>query len=1092
MKHGIEEAPHGTRSGCGPVLHQEAEPLKAIFFLSIFLMAVAPALGQAGTLHGVMTDPSGSVARGATVSLIGRAQVAKGTLSGTVRASGGSRIPMARVLIQNTATGLARSVTANRSGFYHESNLPPGEYEVIATAPGFVAARVTVSVAAGARQVANLVLGIHQNNPAATGQASVSAVQGVVNSQSVQELPLNGRSASNLATLQPGVSQARTAPTANAMQGFGTEMVISGQRPRQNDYTLDGISVNDYANAPPGSAAGVNLGADATKDFSVITSNYPAQYGRSSGGIIAQTTRSGTNGFHGDVFEYIRNSALDARNYFDSIKPPFRRNQFGGTIGGPIRRKRAFFFASYEGFRQSQGLTFVDDVPSQAARQGNLSTGTITVDPKILQLLNAFYPLPNRGLLGNGDTGVFAFAGQQVTPENYFTTRVDDKLTSRDSLSGVYLFDAGSVRQPDEFNNKETGYNSRHQFFLLSETHTFGPTLLNAFRFGVNRVVVNAGLTFPGANPNATDPAFGGVPRQNAPGVESVPGLTGFTGGVNSNGSQHFHFTDVQAYDDVSWQRGRHAFKFGASIERLRDNILADNHTAGNFFFNSLFDFLTNQPAHIEFSLIPPLSERGFRQTIVGAYAEDDWQVRSNLTLALGLRYEMATVMSEVHGHLTTLRSLTDAQPHLGSPIIYNPTLGNFEPRVGVSWDPFGNGRTAVRAGFGMFDVLPLPYLFELTQIYAAPFYDSGSSTSLPPGSFPAGVPLTPNDFRQAYYQPRPERNYVMQWNLNIEQTLSKDFMMSVAYVGSRGLHEPIRVDDANIVLPTLTTQGYLWPSPAGSGTRLNPNVGEITGCFWTGDSYYDGLEVHLRGKFGQGSQAGLSYTWGKAIDTGSSSTAGDEFPNSIASPLWFDVRRYRGLAAFDTAQDLTASYILNLGTPKRIQGIGRWALGGWAVGGIFEASTGTPFTPVFGGDPLGVNSSSPSVDVPNFVNAPGCSSSQVNPGNPLHYIKTQCFAVPNPITLLGNLGRNTLIGPGLVNLDFSMFKNNYVKRISDAFNVQFRAEFFNVLNHANFAPPLDNRALFDAQGKPLANAGEITGTQTPAREIQFALKMIW
>ncbi|HVC00337.1 MAG TPA: carboxypeptidase regulatory-like domain-containing protein [Candidatus Dormibacteraeota bacterium] len=1022
----------------------------------------------------------------------GSAQVAKGSLSGTVRASGGSRVPMAHVLIQSTVTGLARSVTANRSGFYHASNLPPGEYEVIASAPGFVAARVTVSVAAGAKQEANLVLGIYKSTPAATGQGSVSAVRGVVNSQSVQDLPLNGRSASNLAALQPGVAQARTAQTTTAQGGFGTEMVISGQSPRQNDYTLDGISVNDYANSPPGSAAGVNLGADATKQFSVTTSNYPAQYGRSSGGIVAQTTRSGTNEFHGDVFEYIRNSVLDARNYFDSVKPPFHRNQFGGTLGGPILKSRAFFLVSYEGFRQSQGLTFVDDVPSQAARNGNLSSGTITVDPSVLNLLNAFYPLPNRGLLGNGDTGVFAFAGQQVTPENYFTTRLDDKLTSRDALSGVYQFNAGSVTQPDEFNNKGTGYNSANQFLMLSESHTFSPTLLNSFRFGINRVVVNAGLTFPGANPNAANTSFGTEPGQNAAQV-TVPGLTSFTGGLGANPIYKFHFTDIQVYDDFSWHRGKHAFKFGASIEHMYDNMFGHSTLAGQFKFNSLYDFLTNQPYSVQETLPSPLSPRDLRQTIVGAYAEDDWQARPNLTLGLGLRYEMATVISEVNNELSNLPSLTAAQPQLVSSIISNPTLGNFEPRVGVAWDPFGNGKTVLRSGFGMFDVLPLPYMFELNAINSAPYLNSGTVTNLPAGSYPAGVSLTPSDFRQSYFQSHPERSYVMQWNLSIDHRLSRDFFMRIGYIGSRGVHEPFRSNDANIVLPTLTPQGYLWPSPAGSGTRLNPNVGNINSMWWLGDSYYDGLQARLSGTFGRGSQVGVSYTWGKAIDdTLSGSLKSDEFPGQISSPLWFDIRRYRGLAAFDVAQNLTASYILSLGTPKWAKGFSGWALGGWAVGGIFEASSGTPFTPNFGGDPLGVNSSDPNVDVPNLVNAPGCSSSQVNPGNPKHYIKTQCFAVPNPITLLGNLGRNTLIGPGLVNLDFSMFKNNYVKRISDAFNVQFRAEFFNILNHANFAPPFNNRSLFDTQGNPLGNAGEITSTQTPAREIQFALRMIW
>lgn len=1019
------------------------------------------------------------------------AQVSSATLSGAITVVGGSRVPRAQVSIKSTTTGLSRSVTADQSGVYRIANLAPGVYVVTASASGFVEAQTTITIAPGADQAANLMLGIQPIGQPATAQGSVSAVRGVVNSETVQNLPLNGRSASDLVALQPGVAQARSAQTTTAQGGFGTEMVISGQSPRQNDFLLDGISVNDYANSPPGSAAGVNLGADSTKQFSVITSNYPAQYGRSSGGIIAQTTRSGANQFHGDVFEFLRNSAFDARNYFDSVKPPFHRNQFGGTLGGPLISKRAFFFASYEGFRQSLGLTFVENVPSQAARNGDLSTGSITVDPSVLRLLNAFYPLPNRGSLGGGDTGVFAFAGQQVTPENYFTTRLDGELSARDALSGVYLFDAGKVTQPDEFNNKGTGYNSRHQFLTLGETHTFSPALVNSFRFGVNRVVANTGLTFPGGNPNAADPSFGTEPGENAAQV-SVPGLSDFSGGLGALSLYDFHFTDIQAYDDVSWQHGNHAIKFGGGIERLRDNMLGHSTLAASFTFNSLYDFLTNRPAVLEATLPSPLSERGVRQTIVGVYGEDDWKVLPTLNFGLGLRYEMATMPSDVHNRISNLRNLTDAQPHLGAPIIDNPTLRDFEPRVGAAWEPFGSGKTALRTGFGMFDVLPLPYIFELNLINSAPYLQSGTPTNLPPGSYPAGVPLTPDDFRQSFFQAHPRRNYVMQWNLTLEQQLARNLSVRAGYIGSRGLHEPFRVEDADIVLPTLTAQGYLWPSPAGSGTRLNPHAGRITAAWWTGDSYYDALEVHLTGTVHQKSQLGLSYTWGKAIDTGSGRMKGDEFPNEPSSPLWFDVRRYRGLAAFDLAQNLTASYIWNLAAPKSAKGIAGWPLRGWEVGGIFQASTGTPFTPQIGGDPLGLKNSQPDVDVPNLLkNMSGCSS-QVNPGNPVHYIKTQCFAVPNPITLLGNLGRNTLVGPGLTDLDFSAFKNNYIKRISDAFEVQFRAEFFNVLNHANFAPPFNNRNLFDTQGNPLGNAGEITSTQTPAREIQFALKVNW
>jgi len=441
------------------------------------------------------------------------------------------------------------------------------------------------------------------------------------------------------------------------------------------------------------------------------------------------------------------------------------------------------------------------------------------------------------------------------------------------------------------------------------------------------------------------------------------------------------------------------------------------------------------------------------------------------------------------------LRNITDSEPHLGPPLWSNSTLRNFEPRVGFSWDPFNNGRTSVNGGFGIFDVLPLPYEIQQNATLSAPFFEHGSVTPLPPGSFPtAGFALiagSPNTFRQAHFEPDPHRNYVMQWNFNIQRQLVDDLTMMLGYVGSHGVHQPFRVEDLDIVMPTLTPQGYLWPLPVGSGKRLNPNAGLINGLFWASSSFYDALEVQIKKRVSKGFQVEGSYTWGRTIDTSSGSLVGDDYTNSIASPLWFNPQLNRGLADFHLAQDLELSYTWQIPAPKKVSGISAWALEGWQVGGIYAASTGSPFTPDIGGDALGLNSTDTSLDLPNLIVGPGCRS-PVNSGNPNHYIKTQCFAVPNPITLRGNLGRNTVIGPGLSSFDFSLFKNNHIKRISDAFNVQFRAEFFNIFNRANFSPPLDNKDIFDSSGNPIGSAGLITGTETPSRQIQFALKVIW
>jgi hypothetical protein len=296
-----------------------------------------------------------------------------------------------------------------------------------------------------------------------------------------------------------------------------------------------------------------------------------------------------------------------------------------------------------------------------------------------------------------------------------------------------------------------------------------------------------------------------------------------------------------------------------------------------------------------------------------------------------------------------------------------------------------------------------------------------------------------------------------------------------------------------DIVLPTLTPQGYLWPSPAGSGTRLNPNVGLINRLTWGGDSYYDALELELQKRMGHGFQIQGSFTWGKSIDDGSASIAGDTFANSQSSLPWYDNRLNRGLSDFNVARNLVVNSTWNIPSIKSVPKLAEWALNGWELGGIFQASDGEPFSVIIGGDPLGEKSSDTTgaADVPSRVAGPGCSS-LVNPGQPNNYIRTQCLYFPTPSTLRGNLGRNTLIGPGLATFDFSLFKNNYVPRISESFNVQFRWEIFNLLNRANFAQPLQNNTIFDQSGNPVSGAGQITSTQTSSRQMQFALKVIW
>jgi hypothetical protein len=329
-----------------------------------------------------------------------------------------------------------------------------------------------------------------------------------------------------------------------------------------------------------------------------------------------------------------------------------------------------------------------------------------------------------------------------------------------------------------------------------------------------------------------------------------------------------------------------------------------------------------------------------------------------------------------------------------------------------------------------------------------------------------------------------------MQWNGNVQRELARNLTMTVGYLGSRGVHQPFHADDVNYVLPTLTPSGYLWPIPHGSGTKMNPAVGQISALFWNGVSSYNALNVEVVKRMSHGLQIQGSYTWSKSIDLGSASISGDTFGNSISALPFFDPRLRRAVSDFDVPQVVTINYIWKIPGPDLSNSFGHWLLNGWQYGGIFTASSGLPFTPIIGGDPLGLNSAV-TFDFPNRTKGAGCGTA-TNTQN-IHYLNTSCFSVPNPIELLGNSGRNSVYGPGLIEFDMSWFKNNYIPRVSDAFNIQFRFEAFNIFNRANFADPTSaNQQVFNASGNLNANAGLLTYTASSSRQLQFGLKIIF
>jgi hypothetical protein len=1087
------------------------------------------------------------------------AQVAGGTLSGTITDPSEKLVPQAQVSITNVATGITTTVTTDSDGFYIAPNLLPGEYQVTVSAKGFsTETKKGISLTVGAHQVFNLTLQVGSaartvvevTTEAPAVQLASSDISAVVNASTVRELPLNGRSWTDLAALQPGVETIQTQPSFatgsdRGNRGFGQQLTISGARPQQNNYRLDGVSLNDYANGAPGSVLGGNLGVDAIQEFSVLTSNYSAEYGKTSGGVVNAVTRSGTNTFHGSVYEFLRNSALDARNFFEdptAAKASFKRNQFGGAIGGPLVKNRTFFFADYEGIRQSKGIANLNFVPSPAARNGNIhdtTTGqpvTVTVDPAVQKYL-ALYPVP--ALCDPAaDVCKSVFNGQQVVSENFVTTRIDHKFSDRDSLFGTYLYDKTPYSSPDSFGNVGLNTLSSRQIVAVEETHSFTQTFVNAVRFGYNHENVNNDSSVTAINKAAADTSLGAFAGRNAAVVNVNGVLSSMTGGVGGLPTYLYRWNSFQGYDDAFFNRGRHTLKFGGAFERMMLQVTALTDPNGIWFFNTLSDFLTNQPNKFQGGVASSLTPRDLRQSLFGAYIQDDWRAKPNLTLNLGLRYEMTTVPTEIHGKIANLRNLADPLPVCGVVVtgqcsgtgafFSNPTTKNFEPRVGFAWDPLRNGRMAVRGGAGLFDVLPLPYQFILLTTQSAPFFQytslnsSASDPSCPPGTtltFPLVAPclISANKLRSTFVDSNPKRNYVMQWNLNVQYQLTQSLAAMVAYVGSRGVHQPFRVDEADLAIPTTTSAGYLWPA---NDSPINGNFGSIRGMFYKGRSYFDALELQLAKRMSHGFQLQGTFTWGKSIDTSSATLAGDAFGNSISSLHYFDTRLTRGLSDFNVGRTVVVNGTWEVPSPKSFVGPAKWVTDGWELGLIFTASDGVPFTATWGtgGDPANTLSSD-DFAFPNRLGGARCGT-LTNPGNPSNYIKTQCFAVPTApdlafwnanclggdatslqcFNLRGNAGRNIMIGPGITNLDFSVFKNNRIKRISENFNVQFRVEMFNIMNHPNFAPPGPgdgNTDIFDATGASLApsnggTAGALLRTTIPERQIQFALKIVF
>ena len=1026
------------------------------------------------------------------------AQTVGGTLVGRVRDQSAGTLPHASVAITNVATGVVTKVVTNEEGFYSVPNLLPGPYEVMVAFDGFSSqTRKGLTLAVGAEhtvdfemKVGNLTEDVVVAGEAATVDTVSATLRHNVGGTTIRELPLNGRDWTQLAMLQPGV--VGVGNSGGTRSGNGMKMAVAGARPSENNYRLNGIGVNDYANTTPGNALGTNLGVEAVAEFSVLTNSYSAEYGRTSGGVVNAITRSGTNQIRGTVFEFHRNSAMDAKDYFDrgSSPPPFRRNQYGVAFGGPLVKNRAFWFADYEGLREMLGQTTISTTLSEAARQGRLAAGTVTVDPQIARAL-ALYPLPNGPLLGNGDTGQYFAVRNRESRADYALVKLDHKLSPSGSLSGTALYDDASVEQPDSFLNKQVADRSRRQVVMSEYSHTFGPAVVSVSRFGISRTSSDSGEIAAVLNPALDDLSLGYIPGFPI-GSISVPGLTGTGGGPGAADYAKLEFTSYQASQDLFVLRGGHSFKLGFNVERMRNDFDTPNTTGGSFSFGTLSTFLRNVPSR--FGALYPQSDtvRSMRETLIGAYIQDDMRWTGSLTLNLGLRYEMMTIPTEVDGKVALLKNLTDPEVTVGGEIHdSNPTLRNFAPRIGIAWDPFGTRTTSIRSGFGVFDVLPFLYLYETPLNRSTPFFLQGVALNPPAGSFPAGAYslLGVQNLRTAWVDPNPPRAYRTQWNFDVQRQFGV-WTAEVGYVGARGMNLPLVERNMNTVIPTKVDGRWVYP-PRATSTVLNPNFSAInTTVTWNADSNYHGLQASLKRNLHRGLQTHTAYTFSKSIDTGSSissvsSGTGYESSFAVATPLLPEIGR--GLSNYDVRHNFVGSVIWEVPFSSGLTGVTRTLLAGWQLSGIFRAQSGYPFTLALNGDRAGSKADTTGNSLgqpPDRLSGPGCDT-LTNPGNPNQYVKTECFAFPAD-GVLGNLGRNALISPGLATLDLVLGK---ALRMG-ATTAQVRIEMFNALNRANFATPATT--IFDDRGNLTANVGVITSTRTSARQMQLGMKLLW
>jgi len=1085
------------------------------------------------------------------------AQVSAG-ISGVVTDGSGAAVAAATVMAKHLETAAVRTTATDAAGRYRLLELAVGAYEVTVGKDGFqTTVRSGIHLVVG--QQANLDFSLQVG--AVTEQVTVTAefspvnatttdISGLVGEEQIKNLPLNGRSYDLLTLLNPGVvnfTWEKSGGIGISNSTTANMFSVSGNRPQQNLFLLNGVEFTGAAenNMTPGGASGQLLGIDAVREFNILRDTYGAEYGKKPGGQISIVTQSGTNRWQGSIFEFLRNNALDAPNFFDagSSAPPFQRNQFGASAGGPLRKDKTFAFVNYEGFRENLHQTSVAYVPDAQAR---LDAAPIVKTMGLLNLWPEAPPgAPDFKVNANGD-GVAQVLSSPVRTirEDFGTVRIDHALSTRDSASAVYTLDDSSAVTATPFNPFSTDLlNLREQVLSVQETHVFSSTLLNTARFGFSR----AGYFFTGeptpATPAANVPGFlAGLPvgavvvgGSQASNPQAQLGLAGSNNGSNLHIARNL-FTFA---DDVAWTKGRHQVRVGGWFQPFQSNEVIALSQYGQLTFTGLPNFLAGTAS---FLYDPAPTAMNWRSLFGAWYAEDVIRVRSDVTLSFGFRDEFSTGWNEANGRAANYTSGSAGLVCASQPAtnVCLPNVGDSlftinrakflpQPRIGIAWRPFDK-ETVIHAGFGMYNDLQDALGYRADQNAPSNPVYTIAATGLTNIFAPAGNPIQPSApppttplalLLPGGVQPDMYTPTLISYSLRVEREILPHTSLSVGYVGSHGYHEIIGVD-ANAPVPVVcpaspcpatfpTTldpvsgvpvYGALAGQPVPAGTNFNPTSSKPNTALantWTwvseGTSTYNALQLDLNRRFNGGLSLRGVYTWSKAMDDGDSlnATAASNAVALLSNP--YDKSADWGPATYDVrhAGAVNVMYALPFGHGRRflggLNGPVDGIVSGWTLNSVVSMQSGFPFTPQLAYNPA--NNGDSRNPVRPFLNP--AFTGPVVTGNPNQWFNPNAFiAPPSNSGFYGNVGRDAYTGPGLATWDFSTFKDTHV---SEKMNVQFRLEIFNLLNRANFNTPnlithvLQANATFPVQSP---TAGQITSTSTTSRQIQLGVKVLW